>query len=148
MTSETWIQTMERLEAVRRFSSLSIRKTRKGAFASAQEVDALFRIALTAGLTPLELSYEMGVSKTIVSRLIEQLTLKGFVTRQYNQQDGRSYSLWIAREGQKELDSMCRYYMEPISRLEKEMDGESLHQLFFLIQRANQIMTETKEEIS
>ena len=53
MEQEAWIQTMKNLESIRLFSSLLIRKTRKGALASAQEVDALFRIALKSGSTPL-----------------------------------------------------------------------------------------------
>lgn len=146
MKNETWIQSMEHLETIRLFSSLCIRKTRKGAFASAQEVDALFRIALKGGLTPLELSREMGAGKTIVSRLIEQLALKLLITRQYDREDGRSYSLWITEKGRQELDRMCRYYLEPVYTLEKEMDRESYSQLLSLIRRANNIISEKKGE--
>jgi len=147
MEHEAWIQTMKNLESIRLFSSLLIRKTRKGALASAQEVDALFRIALKSGSTPLELSREMGISKTIVSRLIEQLTLKMLITKHYDRQDRRSCSLRITKEGRQELDNMYRYYLEPVCRLEREMDEESLLMLFSLIHRANQIMTKKKEEV-
>ena len=89
----------------------------------------------------------MGISKTIVSRLIEQLTLKMLITKHYDRQDRRSCSLRITKEGRQELDNLCRYYLEPVCRLEREMDEESLRMLFSLIHRANQIMTKKKEEV-
>lgn len=140
MKDEDWIKTMEKLESIRLFSSLYIKKTRKGELTSVQQVDALFRIALKGGITPLELSREMGASKTIVSRLVEQLVSKKLIIRQYDREDRRSYSLCVTEAGKEELDGMCHYYLDPIYELEKQMDHDSLQRLFQLIERANEIM--------
>ena len=74
---------------------------------SAQEVDLLFRTALAKDLiTPLDLSRAMGTSKTIVSRLIEDLNRKKLITKSYNREDKRSYSLSITEQGKRELDRL------------------------------------------
>lgn len=147
MRDEKWIEAMDKLELIRLFSSLYIKKTRKGELTSVQQVDALFRIALSGGITPLELSREMGASKTIVSRLVEQLAQKNMIVRKYDREDRRSYSLWITEEGSAELDGMYRYYLEPVYELERKMDEESLQQFFQLMKRANDILIKKKEGV-
>lgn len=147
MRDEKWIEAMDKLELIRLFSSLYIKKTRKGELTSVQQVDALFRIALSGGITPLELSREMGASKTIVSRLVEQLAQKNMIVRKYDREDRRSYSLWITEEGSAELDGMYRYYLEPVYELERKMDEESLQQFFQLMKRANDILIRKKEGV-
>lgn len=147
MRDEKWIEAMDKLELIRLFSSLYIKKTRKGELTSVQQVDALFRIALSGGITPLELSREMGASKTIVSRLVEQLAQKNMIVRKYDREDRRSYSLWITEEGSAELDGMYRYYLEPVYELERKMDEESLKQFFQLMKRANDILIKKKEGV-
>lgn len=145
MKDENWLETMEKLGAVRLFSSLYVKKARKGALTSAQEVDMLFRIALAPEpLTPLELSYAMGVSKTIVSRLIEGLTGKKLVEKQYSRNDKRSYFLKITEEGKQELDSMYYYYLGPIYELQKNLGEEDFKRLMELINKANESMIEKK----
>lgn len=147
MRDEKWIEAMDKLELIRLFSSLYIKKTRKGELTSVQQVDALFRIALNGGITPLELSREMGASKTIVSRLVEQLAQKNMIARKYDREDRRSYSLWITEEGSAELDGMYRYYLEPVYELERQMDEDSLQQFFQLMKRANEILIKKKEGV-
>lgn len=145
MRDAGWMEAMDRLESIRLFSSLYQKKTRKGELTSVQQVDVLFRVALCGGMTPLELSRSMGISKTIVSRLVERLAAKGMIVRTYDKEDRRSYSLWITGEGRAELDGMCRYYLEPVYELERQMDGNEVEELFRLINRANEIMREKKE---
>lgn len=147
MRDEKWIEAMDKLELIRLFSSLYIKKTRKGELTSVQQVDALFRIALNGGITPLELSREMGASKTIVSRLVEQLAQKNMIARKYDREDRRSYSLWITEEGSAELDGMYRYYLDPVYELERQMDEDSLQQFFQLMKRANEILIKKKEGV-
>lgn len=143
MKDENWLESMEKLGAVRLFSSLYVKKARKGALTTAQEVDMLFRIALAPEpLTPLELSHAMGVSKTIVSRLIEGLTGKRLVEKQYSREDRRSYFLMITDEGKQELDSMYSYYMDPLYELQKNLGEEDFERLMELIYKANNSMVE------
>lgn len=145
MRDAGWMEAMDRLESIRLFSSLYQKKTRKGELTSVQQADVLFRVALCGGMTPMELSRSMGISKTIVSRLVNRLAAKGMIVRTYDKEDRRSYSLWITGEGRAELDGMCRYYLEPVYELERQMDGKEVEELFRLINRANEIMREKKE---
>ena len=138
--ADNWIEPMKQIEAVRLFTSLYVRKGRKGELASAQEVDAMFRIALSQEpLTPLQLSRKMGVSKTIVSRLIDRLAAKDFVAKLYDLEDKRSYRLTITAGGKEELDAMYRYYAEPLARLEAKLGKDAFCRLMALIERANEL---------
>ena len=75
---QNWREMIRKQGELRHFGSMAIRKSSKGDMVSAQEVDLLFRIALSVGMmTPGQLALDMGVSKTIISRLIESLEKKG-----------------------------------------------------------------------
>ena len=68
MEEKNWMLLMEDLSEIRLLSSLILKKARKGAAATAQEVDMLFRVALAKDpIVPGELSHDMGISKTTVS---------------------------------------------------------------------------------
>lgn len=138
MPDDQWRKSMSQVEAIRRFSSLYVRKSRRGAAASAQEVDALFRIGLAGdSLTPLLLSQDMGVSKTIVSRLAENLTLGGYIQKQFNETDRRSYNLVITDLGREALGNLCREYLAPIVELKQKLGEESFDSLMRCIELAN-----------
>lgn len=140
---ENWIEAMKNLGDIRLFCSLHLKKTRKGALTSAQEVDMLFRVALSSNpITPLELSHAMGISKTIVSRLIESMAGKKLIEKVYNKVDKRSYFLKITEEGKEELDSMYYYYLDPLYELQENLGKESYQQLMKLINMANTSMIE------
>ncbi len=138
MPDDDWRKSMSQVEAIRRFSSLYVRKSRKGAAASAQEVDALFRIGLAEEpLTPYLLSQNMGVSKTIVSRLAENLASVGYVQKHFNEKDRRSYRLVITDKGREALANLCREYLAPIVELKQKLGRESFDELMRCIETAN-----------
>lgn len=146
LKDENWIDIMKKHGDIRLFSSLCLKKARKGAAASAQEVDMLFRVALAKEpVTPHELSCAMGVSKTIVSRLIEHLTEKKLIEKQYSESDHRSYFLTVTEKGKMELDSLYNYYLEPIYILKDRMGEEAFSRLTELIDTANRILEEAAE---
>ena len=140
-----WVETMEKMEDIRLFSSLCVKKTRKGAFSSAQEIDALFRIALSdVLLTTLELSKRMSISKPLTSRLVENLRKKGYIIKQSDPADRRSYCIQITDTGRRELTDVYCYYETPLLDLEKGLGSEKLHQLLSLISEANEYMLSKK----
>lgn len=133
-----WIQKMKLTEEIRRFSSLYIQKTAKGSSYSAQEVDALFRIELENGrLSPLELSRKMGVSKPLVSRLVEHLSNKGVIEKTLSNNDKRSCYLKLTQKGHDTLQSAYLYYIEPLKILEDKLGADQFKALFQLIALAN-----------
>lgn len=133
-----WIIRMKLTEEIRRFSTLYIQKTAKGSSYSAQEIDALFRIRLEDGLmSPLELSRRMGVSKPIVSRLLDRLNTKGVIAKTASGSDKRSYYLKLTPKGHDTLRSAYLYYIEPLKILEDKLGSEHFKTLLQLIALAN-----------
>lgn len=140
-----WIETMEKMEDIRLFSSLCVKKARKGSFTSAQEIDALFRIALSdVLLTPLELSRHMSISKPLTSRLVENLRKKGYITKEPDPEDRRSYCIQITETGRQVLADVYCYYETPLLDLENGLGREKLGQLLSLISEANECLLSKK----
>lgn len=134
-----WIQKMKLTAEIRRFATLYVQKTAKGSSYSAQEVDALFRIELGNGLlSPLELCRKMGVSKPIVSRLIDHLSAKGLIEKIISNQDKRSYYLRLTKKGYDTLKSAYLYYFQPLKNLENKLGKENFGALLQLIALANE----------
>lgn len=78
MKDKNWTDIVSKQGDLRHFASMAIRKSGKSEHASAQEIDFLFRIALSEEpLTPRQITSAMGISKTIVSRLTDHLESKG-----------------------------------------------------------------------
>ena len=70
MKDKNWTDIVSKQGDLRHFASMAIRKSGKSEHTSAQEIDFLFRIALSEEpLTPRQITNAMGISKTIVSRL-------------------------------------------------------------------------------
>ena len=65
MKDKNWTDIVSKQGDLRHFASMAIRKSGKSEHASAQEIDFLFRIALSEEpLTPRQITSAMGISKT------------------------------------------------------------------------------------
>ena len=105
MKDKNWKVMIEKHGELRFFSSMAIKKAHKGQGTSAQELDVLFRVALSKEkVTPGYLKDAMGISKTIISRLIEQLENKQLIEKIRTNEDKRSYTLIITGKGKKEIE--------------------------------------------
>ena len=110
-----WIEMMERMQDIRLFCSLHVRRAKKGGISSAQELDLLSRVALSGEkLTSHMLCAGMGISKPVVSRLVDSLCRKEFLEKEACAADHRSYYLCITEKGREELDHTYKYYLEPL----------------------------------
>lgn len=135
-----WMDMMEKMQEIRLFSSLHIRGKREGA-ASPQEMDILSRIMLSnVPPTPFGLTVQTGLSKPAVSRLIDSLEKKNFLSKQYNEKDRRSYTLYITEKGNQELEQAYHHYLEPIYKLRRSIGEERFHSLIAKIKEANDIL--------
>ena len=145
MKDKNWTDIVSKQGDLRHFASMAIRKSRKSEHTSAQEIDFLFRIALSEDpLTPREITNIMGISKTIVSRLTDHLEAKGFIYKEASVSDRRSYCIRITDAGKDEIDRMYYYYLDPIYTLQKNMEKEKFETLFQLIREANEILSSQK----
>lgn len=136
-----WREMIRKQGELRHFGSMAIRKSSKGDLTSAQEVDLLFRVALSGGMmTPGQLAADMGVSKTIISRLIDSLEKKALIRKERTLNDRRSYGIRVTEEGKEEVDRMYYYYLDPLYILREQMASDDFEKLFSLIEEANTIL--------
>lgn len=145
MKDSNWMEMVRKQGELRHFGSLAIRKAQKGKYTSAQEIDLLFRAALSEEpMTPGQLTEAMGVSKTIISRVIDQLELKKLIEKEKGRSDKRSYVIRVTETGKKEIDDMYYYYLDPLYHLNETMGNEKFETLFRLIAEANEILASGK----
>ncbi len=86
-----WTEMMEKMQDIRLFSGLHIRRSRNEGITSSQELDLLSHVVLSeVPMTPHDLCSTMGLSKSAVSRLIEHLEKKEFLYKETNPTDKRS----------------------------------------------------------
>lgn len=148
MKDKNWLDMVKKQGELRHLGSLAVKKAQKGNQASAQEIDFLFRAAFAEKLmTPGQIAKAMGTSKTIISRLIEQLERKSFIVKERDENDKRSYVIKVTNSGKKEIDMMYYYYMDPLYILKHEMGRERFEQLFKLIEEANSILSGKEKSI-
>lgn len=146
MEEYDWIEMMEKMQEIRLFASLHIRGKRKGA-ASHQELDVLSRILLSERPpTPFDLTVQTGLSKSAISRLIENLEKKDFLSKQYNDRDKRSYTLYITEKGKQELEQVYHHYLEPVYRLRRTIGDKRFQSLTAQIKEANNMLQSEEEE--
>lgn len=81
------------------------------------------------------------MSKTIISRLTEQLERKKFISKERDEIDRRSYVIRVTDLGKEEIDRMYYYYMNPLYELKEKMSELRFRQLFELIEEANNILS-------
>ena len=141
-----WMEMMEKMQDIRLFSSLHIRGKRNGA-TSPQEVDVLSRIMLSDELlTPLELAAQTGLRKSAISRLIEGLEKKDFLSKQYKEKDKRSYTLHITEKGNQELERAYHHYLEPVYKLRRTIGEARFQSLTTQIREANYMLQSREDD--
>lgn len=144
---EKWMQMMAYMQDIRLFSSLHVRRTQQARLPSAQELDLLSRVALAEQpLTPLALSRSMGVTKPLVSRLLERMQARGFLQKEPAAADKRSYNLRVTAAGTAELERTYAYYLEPVYQLQRGLGQDDFDRLMVLLRKANTVMQE-KEKV-
>ena len=133
-----WLEMMERMQDIRLFCSLHVRRAKKGGISSSQELDLLSREALSKEkLTSHMLCTGMGISKPVVSRLVESLCRKEFLEKEMCAADHRSYYLCITGKGREELERTYTYYLEPLYSMRRRAGEETFSRLMELIRLVN-----------
>ena len=137
----------ENLQEIRIFCRHQSKRLKRGTILSSQMLDILSRIVLSdSPLTPLKLSEMTGLSKSSVSRLIENLEKNELIKKHYSSKDKRSYTLISTEKGNNELERAFRYYLEPVCELKKILDEERYSTLITIIKEVNYTMQNRKEK--
>ena len=133
-----WLEMIELMHDIMLFCSLHVRRAKKGGISSSQELDLLSRVALSKEkLTSHMLCTGMGISKPVVSRLVESLCRKEFLEKEMCAADHRSYYLCITGKGREELERTYTYYLEPLYSMRRRAGEETLSRLMELIRLVN-----------
>lgn len=138
MNEPEWIKMINYSQDIRLFSHLLNRRGKPDNILTKDELDLLSILIINDDIiTPIIIAKKMGVSKPLISRLIEQLNKKELLIKIPSQNDKRSYCLQITSLGRKYLDEIYTYYLEPIYQLKKGLDQNEFKQLIGLIKKAN-----------
>ena len=143
MQNNDWITMIENMNEIRLFSRTIVRRVTKEHGISTQHLDLLAQLIINnGGMTPLKLSKVMCVSKTIISRLIESLIQDGYVIKEVDSHDKRSYNVFITEAGEKKVEEIFRFYLGPIYNLRRKLGDKDFLQLIYYIKIANEKLNE------
>lgn len=148
MEDTNWIDMLEKMQSIRYFSRVMIRRATKEYEIPAEHLDLLSQLAVrTEKMTPLTLSKYMNLNKTIISRIIEQLYNKGYLIKTRDENDKRSYFVSITELGEEQLKKIYDHYLGPIYELRRRLGDEAFFKLMTCIDEANIKMNEHSEGI-
>lgn len=148
MEDLNWIYMLEKMQNIRYFSRIMIRRATKEYEIPAEHLDLLSQLAVKKEkMTPMTLSKIMKVNKTIISRIIEQLNNKGYLIKTKDEFDKRSYFVSITELGEEQLRNIYKHYLGPIYELRRKLGEDDFSNLMSCIEEANKKMNEDKEEI-
>jgi len=143
MQNNDWMNMIENMNRIRLFSRSLIPRATKEHEISSQHLDLLCHLIINNdGMTPLKLSKVMGVSKTIISRLIDGLSKSGYVIKKQDDNDKRSYDVFITELGEKKVDEILKFYLGPIYDLRRKLGEKNFLQLMDCIKMANEKISE------
>lgn len=148
MDDSNWIYMLERMQSIRYFSKVMIRRATKEYQIPAEHLDLLSQLAVSnEKMTPMTLSKLMKTDKTIISRIIEQLNNKGYLIKTKDENDKRSYFVSITELGEEQLRSIYKHYLGPIYELRRKIGDNDFFKLMKYIEEANKKMNEHEEGI-
>lgn len=140
-----WQEMLTMHQELSQFARLMLVKNQKE-FLTSSERELLAWIYLTkTNCTPLYLSKVTGMKKEAVSRCLKCLYEKGCIEREKKITDERSYSLLLTKIGADALQNDYEIMLQTLYDLYREM-GNDFEELFKLISKANQILTQRREE--
>lgn len=147
MEDLNWIYMLEKMQNIRYFSRIMIRRATKEYQIPAEHLDLLSQLAVKKEkMTPMTLSKIMKVNKTIISRIIEQLNNKGYLIKTKDENDKRSYFVSITELGEEQLKNIYKHYLGPIYDLRRKLGEDDFSKLMSCIEEVNIKMNEDKEE--
>jgi DNA-binding MarR family transcriptional regulator len=88
-------------KVVRRFGLLDGDQTPCGQPLAVSHAHALMELLRTPGQRQLDLALGLGLSKSAVSRLVNQLEERGWLERQADEDDGRAWRLQLSPQGRQ-----------------------------------------------
>lgn len=94
--------------------------------------------------TPNAVAKFFNVTKAMSTNMVTSLLSKGFIQKKQSKQDKRSYILVPTKKAIQLVDNTFEEYFDTISMLEREMGEKSFQELIVLLEKANHILLEEK----
>mgnify|MGYP000946075723 CR=1 FL=1 len=144
-----WMDMAVYTHEIQRFARLFIHQKSSFIITTPGALDLLSRLVMTdQPMTPRMLSYEMGMSKASVSRLIARLTQQGFLTKQKNDVDERSCYLRITEEGKDALNKDYKKLLAPAYQMYRKLGREKFKVFMEIVEEANGELQDGKDDRS
>lgn len=138
MGDSDWKYMIEKMQDIRLFSRTMIRRATKEYKISAEQLEVLSHLSISKErMTPMDLSKIMGVNKTIISRIIEQLNSNEYLIKERDEKDKRSYFVHITEKGNEQVNLIYNYYLYPIYELRRRLGEEEFMEFMKFIEKAN-----------
>lgn len=140
-----WQKMLNMHQELNQFARIMLVKKQKE-FLTSSERELLAWIYLTQDdCTPLYLSKISGMKKEAVSRSLKALYEKGCIKREKKSTDERSYCIYLTDDGNLALKHDFEIMLQNFYDLYRQM-GTDFCELFKLISKANNIMTNNSKE--
>lgn len=147
MENIDWVYMVEKMQDIRLFSRLLIRRSSKQYEMPSQHLELLSQLAVSKeNITPMSLSKSMGLNKTIISRIIDTLNKSGCLIKTRDEDDKRSYFVSITELGREQIDDIYKHYLGPIYDLRRKLGDKEFYELISLIEKANTKILEGERE--
>lgn len=140
-----WQKMLNMHQELNQFARIMLVKKQKE-FLTSSERELLASIYLKKeNCTPLYLSKASGMKKEAVSRCLKSLYTKGCIKREKKSTDERSYCISLTDNGNLALKHDFEIMLQNFYDLYRQM-GTDFHELFKLISKANNIITDNTKE--
>jgi len=132
---------------IRRFGLLDAERTPCGHPLAVSHAHALMELLHNPGIRQLDLAGTLGLSKSAVSRMVDQLQQRGWIERQADDADGRAWCLSLSARGRQLArridDASIARFSAILDRVPAAMRGQVVSTLDLL---HGAIPTEAEEE--
>jgi DNA-binding MarR family transcriptional regulator len=139
-------KTMLAAEEIGMFCRLQMH-VKKGLPIRSSEMGALIYVQKQQeAVTPMLISNFFQIAKPSVTAMINELVKKGYLVKVPSEKDKRSYTVSTTKKGEDLVESTHNDYFRSIEILKEKMGEEDFEQFYTLLQRANEILKEEKNQ--
>lgn len=94
--------------------------------------------------TPNAVARFFKVSKAMATNMATSLVSNGYIEKRRSEDDKRSFLLYPTQKAVQLVDETCEEYFKMMSVLEAKMGGQRFDELISLLETANEILLEEK----
>ena len=109
---------------------------------SASEYIFLMEMYKNDNMSQEQLSKNLIIDKSATARAIKSLEEKEYIIRKKDDNDKRSYDVFITELGEKKVDEILKFYLGPIYDLRRKLGEKNFLQLMDCIKMANEKISE------